>query len=146
MLNRDKVIDIQPDTILIELVVTACQMKEDHIWMQGDLELRFNGKKPYSDSDIIDVGEFMKSIEGDGEYSIFSCCCGDTECRDWVHKIKVIHSGEYLLWTDPNKGQTWRFDKQKINSDLENIRQELKNYKRFFKDRGVKYIGVGYDW
>jgi hypothetical protein len=44
------------DKISIGLRVTAVQMKLD-VWMQGDLEIKINGQKPYSESDnkIIEV-------------------------------------------------------------------------------------------
>ena len=102
------------DAVTVELVVMACQMDENRIWMQGDLEIKFNGEKPYSDDDIVDAEEFLKSVEQDGEFTIFSCCCGVPECSGWIYGIQVVHSEESIHWTNPNNGKTWCFDKQEI--------------------------------
>lgn len=135
-----------PDSIVVELVVTACQMEADKIWMQGDIEIRFNGEKPYSDSDVIDVDAFLKSMEHDGEYAIFSCCCGVPRCSGWIKGIRVLHSEVSITWTNLNNGKTWCFDKQKIKEDLDDIRNKSGNYKKFFSQKGIEYVGVGYNW
>jgi len=70
----------QLDSIYIELIVLASQMDIENVWMQGDLEILINGEKPYSENDIIDLDCFLKSLESDGEYFIFSCNCGIPEC------------------------------------------------------------------
>lgn len=67
------------DSIRIELKVTASQMSADNIWMQGDLEIFINGEKPYSEGDIVDADALLNSLNSDGEYFIFSCCCGIPE-------------------------------------------------------------------
>ncbi len=134
------------DVVTVELVVMACQMDENQKWMQGDLEIKFNGEKPYSDDDIIDAEEFLKSIEQDGEYTIFSCCCGVPECSSWNYGIQVVHSEESIRWTNPNNGKTWCFDKQEIRKKLNIIRQEVENYKKFFSRKEITYVGVGYNW
>lgn len=136
----------QLDSVVVELVVTACQMESNHIWMQGDLEIRFNGEKPYSDGDIIDHAAFLKSLEQDGEYFIFSCNCGVPQCSGWTKGIQVLHSEESIRWTDLNTGKTWHFDKQKIKEDLDVIREEVEIYKKFFSQKGIEYVGVGYTW
>lgn len=114
--------------------------------MQGILEIRLNGEKPYNDSDIIDIEELLKSIEQDGEYTIFSCCCGVPACSGWEKGIQVLHSDQSISWTNLNTGKTWRFDKQKIQEDLNNIREEVESYKRFFQQKDIEYVGVGYNW
>jgi len=134
------------DSVIVELVVTACQMETNHIWMQGDLEIRLNNEKPYADSDIIDVDEFLKSLEQDGEFFIFSCCCGVPECSGWKYGIEFLHSEKCIKWTNPNNGKTWRFDKQELQQNLNDIRQEVYNYKKFFSQKQIDYVGVGYNW
>jgi hypothetical protein len=134
------------DSIIVELVVTACQMEANNIWMQGDLEIRLNNETPYSNGDIINVDEFLKSLEQDGVFSIFSCCCGIPECSGWELGIQVLHLEENIQWTNPNNGKTWCFSKQKVETDLIQIREELKNYKLFFSQRKIEYVGVGYNW
>jgi hypothetical protein len=134
------------DSVNLELIVTACQMEADNIWMQGDLEIRLNTEKPYADSDIINVDEFLKSLEQDGEFSIFSCCCGIPACSGWKFGIQVLHLAGIIKWTNPNNGKTWSFSKQKVENDLILIREELTNYKYFFNQRKIEYVGVGYNW
>lgn len=63
------------DSIIIELVVTACQMEAANIWMQGNFEIKLNNEKPYAEGDIVNVNEFLQSLEQEGEFSIFSCSC-----------------------------------------------------------------------
>ncbi len=138
--------NINLDSIIIELVVTVCQMDVNNIWMQGDLEIRLNNEKPYSDGDIIDVDKFLKSLEQDGEFSIFSCGCGIPECSGWELGIQVLHLEGNIQWTNLNNGKTWSFSKQKIETDLITIREELKNYKQFFSQKKIEYVGVGHNW
>lgn len=134
------------DSINVELVVTACQMEANHIWMQGDLAVRLNGEKPYADSDLVDADELLKSLEQGGEFFIFFCCCGIPECSGWQSGIKVVHSGDTITWTNPNNGKTWCFSRQKTENDLKEIREELANYKAFFSEKNIEYVGVGYNW
>lgn len=137
--------DKQLDTFYLELVVTACQMSEDNIWMQGDLEIRFNTEKPYADSDIINTEEFYNSIYSDGEFEIFSCCCGVPECSGWIKGIKVSHiDNKFIKWINLNTGKTWLFDKKRLEEDLKEIEEEVENYKKFFKEKGIEYVGYGY--
>lgn len=136
------------DSIYLELVVTACQsLYDEDIWMQGKLEIRLNSEKPYSDFDIIDVDEFIKSLEQDGEFSIFSCCCGIPECSGWEFGIQVSHLEEGIIkWKNPNNGKIWHFSKQRVEDDLIDIREEVANYKYFFNQKGIEYVGIGYNW
>lgn len=134
------------DSVIVELVVTACQMEENNIWMQGDLEIRLNNEKPYADGDIINVEEFLKSLEQNGEFFIFSCSCGLPECSGWKLGIQVLHEQENIKWTNPNNGKTWCFSRQKIQNDLVDIRKEIANYKQFFGQKDIRYVGVGYNW
>lgn len=134
------------DTVYIELIVSACQMEPDDIWMQGKLEIRFNNERPYADSDVIDVNKFLESLDKTGEFFIFSCCCGVPECSGWQKGIQVLQLDGTIQWTNPNNGQTWHFSKQKVADDLTDIREELKNYKKFFSRKGIRYVGVGYNW
>ncbi|MFT3796433.1 hypothetical protein [Flavobacterium sp.] len=134
------------DTVYVELIITACQMEADNIWMQGKLEIRLNNERPYADSDVIDEKQFLKSLDQEGEFTIFSCCCGVPECSGWKQGIQVSHSDGNIKWTNPNNGESWQFSKQKVENDLNDLREELKNYKRFFGQKGIRYVGVGFNW
>jgi hypothetical protein len=134
------------DSVIVELVVTACQMEADNIWMQGDMEIRINTEKPYAESDIINVVEFLKSLEKDCEFSIFSCNCGLPECSGWEFGIQVLHLEENIKWTNPNNEKTWCFSRKKVEADLIQIREELTNYKHFFSQKNIEYVGVGHNW
>lgn len=132
------------DTISVELKVVAVQMNLD-FWMQGDLEITINGEKPYSDSDIIDTENLLNSFKTHGEYFIFSCCCGIPECSSWKESIKVIHEGNIIKWIDPNNNRAWHFDKNNIQEDLKNVNEELTIFKKYFSEKGIEYVGFGYN-
>ena len=136
----------QLDNFYLELVVTACQMGKGRIWMQGDLEIRFNSEgKPYADSDIINISEFLDSLEAEGEFEIFSCCCGIPECSGWKRGIQVKHiDQQYIEWANLNNNKTWLFEKESLLKDLETVNEEVENYKTFFKEKGIDYVGYGY--
>jgi hypothetical protein len=103
------------DNISIELLVQACQLSAQDIWFQGDLEIRINGVKPYSEmSDIIDIDALLKSLETDGEYYIFSCNCGIPKCSGWINGISVEHKEQTIVWTNENTKEVWTLDKSKI--------------------------------
>jgi len=136
----------QLDSIYIELIVLASQMDIENVWMQGDLEILINGEKPYSENDIIDLDCFLKSLESDGEYFIFSCNCGIPECGGWLKGIKVIHKEKTIQWINLNNQKTWLLDKAKIEKDLKIVRNEVNIYKQYFKQKEIEYVGVGYDW
>jgi len=134
------------DSINIELIVQAVQTDKDNIWMQGDLEILINGKKPYAESDIIDVNIFLESLKSDGEYFIFSCNCGIPECSDWIKGINVKHNQNNVIWKNGNSNDTWLLDKNQIENDLNGIRSEVKIYKKYFSEKGIEYVGVGFNW
>ena len=119
------------DQISIELKVSAFISEPDDIWMQGELEIFINEKKPYQESDIVDSYMFQESLTKDGEYFIFSCNCGVPECSGWIEGIKVYHEENIIIWTDSNKWddssnkRIWHFDKNKIEEDLK--RQIMKH-------------------
>jgi len=133
------------DNVTIELKVIAVQMGLD-IWMQGQLDILINGAKPYFESDIINTEILLKSLESDGEYFIFSCNCGVPECSGWIKEINVTHQGKKIKWMDTNTDRVWYLDREKIESDLKNIREEVKLFKHYFKEKQIEYVGVGYDW
>ncbi|MCR4030598.1 MULTISPECIES: hypothetical protein [Flavobacterium] len=131
------------DTITIELKVTAVQGESD-IWMQGDLEITINGEKPYSHSDIVDSYTMLESLESNGKYFIFSCCCGLPQCSGWNNGIEVIHEENNIKWIDSDHNRTWNFDRKKIEEDLNNINKEVKIYKKFFNEKQIDYVGFGF--
>lgn len=134
------------DTINIELIVQAVQMDENDIWMQGDLEILINGEKPYSEGDIINVDVFLESLKSDGEYFIFSCNCGIPECSGWKKGITVRHNGNNIIWSNGNSDDVWLLEKNRINEDLNEIKSEILNYKKYFSEKGIEYVGIGYNW
>ena len=134
------------DNINIELLVIAAQLSENDIWMQGNMEIRINGEKPYSDSDILDVDVFLESLKSNGEYYLFSCNCGVPECSGWIKGVNVEHQENTIVWTNLNTNKKWFIEKTKIEKDLSIFRKEVKNYKKFFFEKKVSYVGVGYNW
>ncbi|HLP11648.1 MAG TPA: hypothetical protein VK177_06905 [Flavobacteriales bacterium] len=133
------------DTFSIELVVEAAQM-DSEIWMQGSVEIRINGSKPYSDGDYVDFDVFVKSLDVEGEFFIFSCTCGIPECAGWIKGIDVRHEGNIISWKNSNDNISWQFDRSGIQESLKEIRREVLKYKKFFAKKEIKYVGVGYNW
>jgi hypothetical protein len=134
------------NSIRIELEVVAVQMDAKDIWMEGNIVIFIDGEKPCSESDIVSVDDLSKSLETDGKYFIFSCCCGLPECSGWEEGIKVSHNGRVVKWEDFGNKRTWYFDKKRMKDDLKDIRKEVKNFKLFFNEKGIEYVGVGYKW
>ena len=134
------------DSINIELLVQAVQMESDNIWMQGDLEILINGEKPYAESDIIDVDKLLESLKSDGEFFIFSCNCGVPACSGWEKGINVTHNDNKIIWKNENSNKSWRLEKSRMEDDLNLIRTEVQNYKKYFFEKGIEYVGVGYNW
>ena len=132
------------DVISIELKVTAVQMNSE-IWMQGDLEITINSIKPYTENDIIDYDVLFKSLEANGEYFIFSCCCGVPDCGGWTNGIIVTHEENIVQWMEPNSNRTWNFDKSCIEDNLKNIIEEVKIFKLYFSEKQIEYVGFGYN-
>ncbi|WP_149208177.1 hypothetical protein [Flavobacterium johnsoniae] len=135
----------QLDSIHIELNVTAVQAEDIDIWMQGNIEILINGEKPYSEGDIVDAYQLLKSMESNGRYFIFSCCCGIPQCSGWKDGIEVIHQENNIKWIDSNYNRIWLFDKNKIQEDLKTINDEVVVFKNFFKEKQIDYVGYGYD-
>ena len=132
------------DIIYIELIVVANQTESD-IWMSGSLEITINEKKPYGESDIIDPDALLESLESDGEYFIFSCCCGFPKCSGWIHPIKVIHLENQIKWINPNDNKIWLFDKNKIEEQIKTINKEVKIFKKYFNEKEIEYVGYGFN-
>ena len=132
------------DTINIELIVQASQMDENDIWIQAGLEILINGNKIYSESDIVNYEIMIESLYSNGEFFIFSCCCGITECSDWKKGIKVIHKEDKITWINGNSEQKWIFDKKEMLKNFNDIKTEAENFRKYFKSKSIHYVGFGY--
>jgi len=133
------------DTIYIELDVQACQMSADRIWMQGSLGIDINSKKPYGDGDIVMADLLLESMEKEGTYFIFSCCCGMPDCSGWEKGIEVIHEENIIVWNLLDHDKTFRFDRKLMETDIEEAVQEAKNYNAYFTEKEIGYVGFGYN-
>lgn len=131
------------DTIYIELLVEACQMEPTNIWMQGSLEVRINTRKPYEESDIVDAYLLLESMEKEGTYFIFSCCCGMPDCSGWEQGVEVIHEEGIIVWNLLDHNKTFRFDRKKMEEDTKEVKLEVKNYKVYFAEKEIEYVGFG---
>ncbi len=133
------------DTINIELVVTAAQDGQD-VWMQGNIEILINGEKPYNEGDIVDSEILFKSIKTQGNFFIFSCNCGVPKCGGWKKGINVEHQTNKTIWIDEDNDKKWTFDKERMISDIQDLKEEVHFYKDYFLKKGIDYVGVGYNW
>ncbi|HCN50686.1 MAG TPA: hypothetical protein DIT10_16615 [Chryseobacterium sp.] len=132
------------DTFYLELIVVACETSQNDVYMHGYLEIRLNNKKPYAEGDIIDISEFYESIDADGEFKIFSCCCGIPECSGWIRGIQVVHlENNRIKWTNLNSGQSWTFQKHLLVDALQQVDEEVENFKKFFTQKDIEYVGYG---
>ena len=113
--------------------------------MQGSLGIDINSKKPYEDSDIVMADLLLESMEKEGTYFIFSCCCGMPDCSGWEKGIEVIHEEDTIVWNLLDHNKTFRFDRKRMESDIEEVIQEAKNYNAYFTDREIRYVGFGYN-
>lgn len=134
------------DSINVELTIQAVQMDVDNIWMQGDIEILINGERPYAEIDFVDFEAFLESPSSNGEFFIFSCICGVAECGGRKKGIKVSHRENTVAWENGNTGEAWLLDRNNMEDDLNKIRPEVLNYKRYFSEKGIGYVGVGYNW
>lgn len=133
------------DTMYIELRVQACQMSAENIWMQGSLDVYVNSEKPYEDSDIVMANVLLESMEKAGTYFIFSCCCGMPDCSGWMKGIEVTHEEDVIVWDLLDHDKTFRFDRKRMEANIEEVTQEAKNYNAYFTDREIRYVGFGYN-
>lgn len=133
------------DNILIELNVIAVQAPNLNIWMYGNIEIIINGERPYINGEIVDTSVLLQSLKSDGEYFIFCCNCGFPECSGRQEGIKVFHKENTIKWIDNFINKTWIFDKNLIENRLNEINEEVKNFKKFFKEKEIDYVGYGYD-
>lgn len=133
------------DVIYVELEVVAVY-DEEKPWMQGKLDIAINGDNPYTWNDVVDEGLFFESLEKDGEYFIFTCNCGMPDCGGWEKGIEVSTKENIVQWIDGKSGNTWRFDKTHILKQVTDLKKEVHFFKKYFKEKGIDYVGVGYSW
>ena len=133
------------DSIYVELEVVAAY-DEKEPWMQGDLVIIINGKRPYTWNDTVDLELFLESLEKDGEYFIFTCICGMPNCGGWEKGIEVSTQGDIVQWIDDKSEKTWRFDRTHILKQVADLKKEARFFKKYFKGKGIHYVGAGYAW
>ncbi len=44
------------------------------------------------------IGELARSVHQNGEYDIFTCCCGYSECAGIYRGVTVVTDGGYTVW------------------------------------------------
>jgi hypothetical protein len=49
-----------------------------------------------------DLEELQKSAEGEGEFFIITCFCGEPQCAGIQEGIKVLHQGDHVTWVYRN--------------------------------------------
>lgn len=131
------------DTIYIELLVQACQMDPTNIWMQGSLEIHVNTQKPYEDSDIVMADALIESMKKEGTYFIFSCCCGMPDCSGWEKGVEVIHEENTIIWNLLDHNKSFRFERKRMETDIEEAKEEVEIFKAYFAEKNIKYVGFG---
>lgn len=132
------------DTIRIELIVQACIGYEDRVYMHGSLEVFINQQKPYDESsDIVEAENLLDSTIEDGEYVLFSCCCGVPECSGWNRGIEVKTADNAISWTNLNTDESWTFEKTSLLEQIKTAKEEATFYTQYFQEKGIDYVGFG---
>ncbi|WP_046756408.1 hypothetical protein [Kordia jejudonensis] len=133
------------DTIYTELLVMAQQMSREDIWMEGKLEIRVNSGRVYEEGDMVDANLLLESIEKAGTYFLFSCLCGSPQCSGWEQGVEVIHEEDIIVWNLLDHDKIYRFDRKSIEGDLKEAKKEVEIYKAYFAEKGIKYVGFGFN-
>lgn len=68
------------------------------------------------------------------------------DCAARPKGIRVLHRQDVVEWTDLDREQSWQLARPRIDQDLARVRESVLMFKRFFAERGIRYVGVGYDW
>ena len=76
----------------------------------------------------IDLHQFQRSVEKEGEYFILTCWCGDPGCANIKHGINVQHALNKVQWraTIAGKAQAFEFDKEAYTAVQKNLQLQAK--------------------
>lgn len=99
------------------------------------------------DECAIDLHQFQRSLERDGEYFIVTCWCGDPSCANIQKGISVHHDPETVSWETviSGKTQTFEFDKADYTAAQQNLRsqaQELLSYLKMANDGELTIVPI----
>lgn len=67
--------------------------------------------RPFGQDFAVDIFEFAKSCQSDGEMELFTCGCGNASCAGIFKGVQVTHSASAIHWRcpDPMAGD-WESD------------------------------------
>ncbi len=76
----------------------------------------------------IDLHQFQRSSENDGEFFILTCWCGDPSCANIEHGIQVHHDSNNVQWRAKfgDDSQSYIFEKQAYLDAHQNLRRQAK--------------------
>ena len=66
--------------------------------------------------------ELIKTVQGSGDFLIFTCACGVADCAGW-EKVSVRHEEEIVRWDFSYNGNTYafRFDKNFYIGEIQRL-------------------------
>lgn len=130
------------NTITVDLVVTAHLEYNQKVNLSEKIELRIDGKLPYGEGITIDFPLILKSLKEDGIYILFNCSCGISECAGIYDGIQVTNSTDEVEWIDLDSGTRWVFIRESIENQIEVIKKESLEYRKFFNKKNIEYIEI----
>lgn len=93
-----------------ELRLSARHVENDPL---GYLVVEANvDERPLTDFDkhAVDLHQFNRSLEKDGEYFIITCWCGDPACANITSGVTVFHKGDSVVWQTDLGGEPARYE------------------------------------
>lgn len=98
--------------------------------MEFWLDLKIDGKKFLDNSNAAVFDELENSLNGNGEFLIFTCNCGIADCAGWK-KITVKHEIGKVIWSFKygNENFIFEFDFASYRNEIEKIRLEINQNK-----------------
>lgn len=95
----------------------------------------------------IDLQQYQRSLENDGEFFIITCWCGDPSCANIEHGISVQHTADRILWQATIDGQprTFEFDREAYTAAQTNLQsqaQELLAYLKMANDGELTIVPI----
>ncbi|MCA6423652.1 MAG: hypothetical protein IM568_12690 [Flavobacterium sp.] len=99
--------------------------EKEEMW----LDLKIDEKKFLDNSSAAVFEELENSLDGNGEFLIFTCNCGVADCAGWK-KVIVKHETGNVIWTfEYGSKYLFEFDFKSYRNEIEKVRIEINKNK-----------------
>ncbi len=99
---------------------------ENEYWLELSIDSTEFLKNIDPESNAVSFEELVNSLNGNGEYLIFTCSCGVADCGGW-QEVKVSHHDQKIKWEFEYAQQHYMFEF--VNSfykgEIERMRFEI---------------------